>query len=784
MRKAIFGCAWLLLICAGLNGQNLHGVVRGTVQEVVSANPLSAVSIRLTDGQKNFQLLSDSSGSFVFRQIPVGRYEMDFQLTGFATVNQTEVLVTTAREVVLEIELRPAYYQLDEVILSPAVEKGAPRNQMALVSAISFDVEETRRYAGGLDDPTRLAANLAGVSPNPFISDNMISVRGNSPRGLQYRVEGVDIPNPNHFARIGSSGGSFTIFSNQVLARSDFLTSAFPAEYGNATAGVFDIQFRKGNSQKNEYTVQAGVLGIDLAAEGPLTKNKNASFLVNYRFFSLNLIKLVIDYPTATTYQDLSFKLHLPTKKAGTFSLFGMGGISDRPKLAERDPADWERDLDRFENVLASDMGIIGLRHQLAVGKKTVWQTAIAGSYAALQDNKDYLDSTSFAFLSREVNQYQRIPITFTSSLQHQFSPRHSNKTGLILTHTWHDYFRQKYDFVEEELNTEADARGSTTLFQAYTQSQFQLSQRWILQAGVHFLHFFLNDQQSVEPRLALRYRISPRHHLSIGYGRHSRVEHFGTYLTRQNTRDGSFLLNNQQLDLIKADHYVISFQGSLTPKIRIRLEAYYQGLFDVPVEVNGTYSVVNLDELNQLRVLENTGSATNKGIDLGIERYLSNGWYAMFQGSLFDSQYTDGQGNQYSTAFDLGYKANILAGKEWKTGKKKGRNNLQGANVTFSFLGGQPYTPIDVAASIPVNETVLLESQPFSERDPGLFIVDLTWTITKNHPKYTGTWAFMVKNLFQSQAPEYRTYDGLTGDVVELKGAAIIPVISYKAEF
>jgi hypothetical protein len=165
-----------------------------------------------------------------------------------------------------------------------------------------------------------MSASFVGVvSPND--GGNNISVRGNSPYGFLWRMEGIDIPNPNHFANAATSGGGISILSAQILANSDFLTGAFAAEYGNALAGVFDLRLRKGNNEKREYTIQAGLLGIDLEAEGPVSPGSAHSYLVNYRYSTLSMLaNLGLEVGDAiTNFQDISFNVTLPTKRQGTF---------------------------------------------------------------------------------------------------------------------------------------------------------------------------------------------------------------------------------------------------------------------------------------------------------------------------------------------------------------------------------------------------------------------------------------------------------------------------------
>jgi len=751
------------------------------------------------------QIISDDEGGFRLDGVPVGRHELQVSHPDYQRFARSGIMVRSAKEAVLVLPLAQAIYQMDEVVLLPDRPRGTPNNEMASVSALSFEIEETRKFAGGLDDPTRVAANFPGIIATPFISENFISVRGNSSRGLLYQVEGVPIPNPNHFARIGSSGGTFTIFSNQVLANSDFFVGAFPAEYGDATAGVFDIQFRNGNAQQREYTFQAGVLGLDLAAEGPFREGGKASYLVNARYQTLDLVNRLIDYLSLPTYHDLSFKLHLPTAKAGTFEIFGMGGLSKRNRLAEEDPAAWEEDLDRFDLLLSSDMATVGATHRLLLGNGTLWQTAVVGSYSTQSDNRTYLefnaDSSELFRRQREINEYDYWPVTVSTLFKHRFSPRFTLKTGAFYTHTGHDYRSLDYDYQARQLDIRADLAGTTQTAQAYAQAQWRPNALLTVNAGLHGLYFDLTDSYALEPRLGLSWQVSPRQSLSLGYGLHSRTEHWATYATQTEGPNGQFARPNLDLDLVRAHHLVLGYQAILSDHLRFRSELYYQHLYDVPVEPNGTYSTLNLDELNQLRVLVNDGTGRNYGLDLGLERFSRAGLYYMFNASLFNSTYTDASGERHSTAYnsgstlripldgdtatyDLGYKVNLLMGKELRVGKKKGGNHLLGLNGTLSLLGGQRYTPLDLEASRAARETRLDESQPFERVNPPLLIFDFTLNYTRNHPRYTGIWSFQIKNLFSSAVPEYREYDALLNREVLLAGASVLPVLSYKVEF
>lgn len=781
MKKFLLSIVVCIFFSNILQAQNFTQTVRGHVVDAYTQQPLPGVGVRVLTSNPPIDAISNDKGEFTLEKVPIGRHDIAFAHPDYLSFTRPGIMVSSAKEVVLEIQLEERYYQLEEVTLTPPREKGRPRSELSTVSAISFEIEETRKFAGGLDDPTRLAASFAGVVDNGLISDNFMSVRANSPRGIMYRLEGIELPNPNHFARIGSNGGIFTIFSNNVLTNSDFFVSAFPAEFGNATSSVFDLYFRNGNSRKRESTLQASVLGVDLMAEGPFKKGSEASYLINYRFSTLTAANLVINYLQLPQFQDISFKLNFPTKKAGTFGVFGIGGLSDRLREAETDSTLWQEDLDRFELRLDSDMGALGVTHKLPINNKSVWQSAFVGSYSKQTDNRTYYEDDQ-SFRVRDRNVYTRLPLSFSTALQTRFSQRHLNKTGVMLTYASHDHLAQNYDYIEEKLNTLVDEEGNTTRIQAYSQSKFRLSEKLTLNLGLHFMYYDLNNKYSVEPRAGLRYALNRQQSFALGYGRHSQIESFATYRLQLEDEEGNFYQPNLDLDFIKSHHLVAGYYLRFLENHQFKAELYYQRLFNVPTVADGSFSVINLNELDQIRALENIGEGYNTGIDLSLERYTEHGLYYLINVSIFDSKYVGGDGIWRSTAFDNGYKSNMLIGKELRVGKEK--THFLGLNGNLSLIGPRRYTPLDLEASRAQRETVLDETRAWEGQEVPLVILDFTLTYRRNHDKRSGVWAFQIKNMLQSAPAEYREYDRLVDEEVTLVGSSILPVISYRVEF
>ena len=288
MRTILFTTILLFSIMRP-QAQTVSQTLKGRVTDKASYISLPGATV-LVEADGSFTgTTTDSEGYFRIEHLPVGRYTLTISFIGYKPESVAELLISSGKETVLEVGLTEMVSEINEVLVKAHTRKDRPLNSMAAISARSFSVEETRRYAGGMDDPARMAAAFAGVATGN-LQDNAIIIRGNSPKGVLWRVEGVEVPNPNHFSGGNVAGGGFVnIISSQVLANSDFFTGAFPAEYGNALAGVFDIRLRTGNSEKRENTFQIGMHGVDFAGEGPFVKGKRASYLFNYRYSTFGL---------------------------------------------------------------------------------------------------------------------------------------------------------------------------------------------------------------------------------------------------------------------------------------------------------------------------------------------------------------------------------------------------------------------------------------------------------------------------------------------------------------
>lgn len=771
----------LVLISFSLSAQTPTQTIRGRVFDTDSKTGLPGANVILLNSDPLIGTTTDVNGNFTLEKVPVGRKSVQVSYIGFKPVVKPEILVGSGKEVVLSFELEEEVIQAREVEIKATVEKDKAINSMAMVSARSFSVEESRRYAGSADDPMRAVSNFAGVASSADVNSNEIVIRGNSPKGLLWRVDGVDIPNPNHYAYVGASGGGLTMFSSQVLSNSDFYTAAFPSEYGNAISGVFDMRFRNGNNQRHEFAFQVGIQGLDLSAEGPFSKKSQASYLFNYRYSILAFLQYIDPgmKNKIPSYQDLSFKVNLPTRKAGTFSLIGIGGISRSKFIPEQDSTQWKTLEDRTQSMLNNNMGAVAIIHQAALSRRTYVRSAISGTYNSINYDNTYLVS-GYSLQPQDSVQQENYRFTASIVLNHKFGAKHTNRSGFTYSRLFYDSKIKGMNPFTGIFSEIYSGYGNTDLIQGFSESKIDLTNKFSVNGGLHFQYFLLNRHYAIEPRIAMRWQAFPKHAFSIGYGKHAQTEDVGVYLTGVQVTPEENVQPNRKLDFSRAHHLVLGYDYMIRPELRLKLEGYYQYLYDIPVMPGNYFSLINSTGGFYNDTLVNEGTGRNAGVDITFEKFLTKQYYYLVTVSLFDSKYMGGDGIERNTRFNANYVVNILGGKEWTIRKK----NILGINLKASVTGGEYYVPIDLEQSKLQHREVLDDALAYTTRLPEFYYLDLTLTYRTNHKKFSGIWAIQVKNLLNQKPDLGYVYNDFNQSVEPVKGMGILPFISYKIEF
>lgn len=779
MKKTICIGLLLLLLCPVAIAQSVNGI-RGTVTDKQSAVPLSFAKVVVLHTQPLLGALTDSSGAFYLHDIPSGRYDLEISYLGYHTVFVPEVWVGSGKQTELTINMTENTSPLSEVVVKPVIHKHQSLNPQALVSSRMLSVEEASRYAGGFDDPARLASAFAGVASNS--GSNGIIVRGNSPRFLQWRMEGVEIPSPNHFNDLRAFGGGvLTALSSQMLANSDFMTGAFPAEYNNALSGVFDMNLRKGNPAKRETTLQFGLIGLEATQEGPFKKGSKSSYVWNYRYSTLGLLAPVLpDGAETIRYQDISFKLNFPTKKAGTFSVWGVGLIDGANASPKKDTTKRLYYDDSRKDDIALLTGAGGITHKLFLNNNIYVHTVLA----AATNTTDW--KTRALTATEELVPYSNITnttrdYTLSSYVNKKFSVFHTNKTGVRVRYMNYSLKLNKAVNVGDIPTEIVNASGASVLSSAFTSSSFALTNSFQLTAGITAQYFSLNSHYTIEPRIAMLKAIGANHTVGIAYGLHSRTEGVSFYYNNSLTTGEKAV--NKNLDFTKAHHLVFTYSVRVSESIQVKVEPYMQLLFDVPVAEGSSFSSINLQsDWFFAQKLVNKGKGKNYGIDVTLEKYMSKGFYYMITASVFDALYTGGDGVWRNSRFNRNVVTNVLAGKEWKVGKSK--QNLFSLNGRVTVQGGERYSPFDVTATIKKKEVVYDESRAYSRQTNPMVNVHVTIAFKKNTRKRSGEIALKIVNL--TQQPDFYgyQYNFRTGGIDQDVETILLPNLYYKIQF
>ncbi|MGB3777301.1 MAG: TonB-dependent receptor [Tunicatimonas sp.] len=765
--------------------------VRGRIVDTQSEFPLAGVNVVVLDSDPLIGTATDLEGYFRLTDVPVGRQTLQVSFIGYGERTIPNVMVTTGKEVILNLSLEENVMMADEVVVTADAEKVATNNELTTVSARSFNLEETGRYAGSLNDPARMAANFAGVASNND-DRNDIVIRGNSPSGVLWRLDGINIPNPSHFGSVGASGGPVSMLNYNVLDKSDFLTGAFPAEYGNATAGVFDLQLRNGNSEKREYLGQIGFNGVEAGIEGPFSKKSRASYIVNYRYSTFGLLSnLGIDGGTGSAvpqYQDLTFKVNVPTEKAGRFTLFGIGGTSSIEFLGS------EENVEELNGNLFSDenqdlypefsTGIVGLSHLYYFNSTTHYKLSLAASRQTDSFRIDSVDTENRnVIIPNQDGSIANNKYSAHLMANKKFNARNTISVGTILD--LYDFDIQNRRLVPGDERVFRDIVGQSLLTQVYAQWQHRFNDRLTLNTGLNYQHFEVSDSRSLGPRAGLSYELNDRQTIGLGYGFHSQIQPVEVYFTQSELADGSTVLSNQNLDFVNSQHLVLSYDHLLSQNLRMKVEAYYQDITDAGVESTpSSFSLLNVgaefgtpDE----DFLVNEGTGRNLGVELTLERFFSKGYYFLWTTSLFDAQYEGSDGIERSTAFDGGYVVNLLGGKEFEVGKKGNTLNI---DLKFTASGGNRFTPIDFERSAELGYEVRQDNRAYSEAIDDYLRADVKISYRINAKRATYEFGVDFRNVTNNENEFSRTYNARTNTIQTQNQIGFNPIPQFRVTF
>ncbi|MFO7671456.1 MAG: carboxypeptidase-like regulatory domain-containing protein [Bacteroidales bacterium] len=776
----IFNVCLLVILAAGeaIHAQSTQSI-RGTVIDQNTGVPLIGATVLLLEHEPLMGTITDFQGFFSLDGVPVGRQGIRVDYLGYQSVFREGLDITAGKAFHVNIELEESAIMGEEAEVRAHLDKGQALNEMALVSARSFNMEVAERYAGSWGDPARLVANFAGVQ-SPADQSNDIIIRGNSPAGLLWKMEGVSIYNPNHFGSIGSTGGPISMINNNMLANSDFYSGAFPSQYGNATSGVFDLNLRSGNNQDREYIAQVGFNGFEFGAEGPFTKESNASYLVSYRYSSLAFFESLgmnMGVPAIPYYQDLTFKIDIPLSEKNRLSIFGLGGANHISADVEEGGS-----YDYFRSNART--GALGISHRYYFNEKTRLRTII--SWGGIRNFG--IDSTTVnGVLTDHYGQdFEEQKFTFQSEIRRRLSSRDHLVGGVEVSYIKASYLDSIYVPDWNLFFRTANTSGDLMMFQSFINWKHKFTDQLQFVAGLHYQQVSLNTDLALEPRVSLSWKFSDRQEISLGYGLHSQAQPRAVYFSETliDTLNLVYRQTNKHLGFTRSHQAVIGYQVLFDSRHRLKSEFYFQKLFDVPVTTYPSYiSMINYGGSFNSSVydsLVNQGDGWNMGLELTMERFFANNFYYLATISLFDSKYRASDRLVRNSFFNGNFIVNLLGGYEWQIG----RQDAITVDGRMSWAGGLRVIPIDLEASREAGETVRDYSRAFETRDDDYFRIDLRVAYQWNLKHATWTFAADIQNVTNHINPFFKEYNPETDQIEQVSQIGIIPAGVIRLNF
>ncbi len=761
--------------------QPITQTFRGRVLDAYTELPLPGATIVILETDPLRGTATDGDGLFRIEGLPLGRVDVKVSMVGYQPAVLNNLLLSSGRELVVEVRLDEQVHMMDDLVVRPEFRKDQPGNEMALVSARSFTIDETERYAGSLGDPSRMAANFAGVSS---VSDqrNDIVIRGNSPLGLLWRLEGLEIPNPNHFGSMGSTGGPISMLNNNLLTHSDFYTGAFPAEFGNALAGAFDLRMRNGNNQQREMIGQVGFNGFELGAEGPFTQKKRASYLANVRYSTLEVLHSAgMSFGTGAAipeYKDLSFKLNFPLE-SGRISVFGLGG-DNRIAMLDSEEDDAQYGFSGTDLYYDNSMGVLGIHHIYHLDRDTRFTNILAVS--GIEGSAEIFDLSYSLDQSKVRETLREIKYTFSSRYSRRFNARNYLNAGVVF-----DFYDVHY--VGQELNTYRqdyfyylNNTGTMSLGRFFAEWRHRFSNELSMSGGLHSSWLFLNDTYAVEPRFGLKWEFVSGQSINLGAGLHSQTQMRAVYFSeRYDSLAMSYERTNKGLDFSRTLHLVTGYDRLLGEQHRLKVELYYQRLYNIPVawrrpefsliSQGGGFTYIAYDNM------ENSGTGANKGVELTLEKFLQEGFYYLVTASVFDAGYRGYDGIWHNSAFNNNFVFNVLSGYEWEVG----HNNLLSVDIKMVYAGGHRKLPIDEEQSIAHNGTRYQWEEAYEERYPDYFRLNGRLTFRMNRRVVSHEWALDLQNITNRKNIFTESWNNDRKEVTTSYQMAFMPMMTYR---
>ena len=690
--------------------------------------------------------ISNNKGECTFTNVPKGAW----QLIAYKNNRYTNFSIILNSDSTIVAFLNSKTISTQEVIIQ-AKKEVLNSNQ----GVFTLDIEKTKQYPASMDDPNRLISN----SPSTTITDdnyNFIVVRGNTPTSLIYKVNGIEVPAPNHFATFGSTGGSLSMFKTDAISSLSLYTSAFSAEHGNALAGIFDLKLKDGNKDKRKLKIQVGVVGLGLNSDGPILKNNKHSYLVSYRYSSLGLLKAIdiqFDNTPLPTYQDFQYNINLQSKFWSMIKIWSLFGYNTTVKK------------ESYVKTTTNYMFLQGINLCKNINCK-------------LTLNIDALFATNTSKINEKYKTENNVNIGYNENvfreqltLTYQKNEKFNTSFGFI-----HSLKNYKYGLNSVFINSKyiENTSDEVNVFQFYNNYNISLFKQFNTEFGVQSIYTTVINRISIDPRLKLKYNLNEKVEIGLSSGFYTKLEPIYIYNDQ-----------NKGLGYSKSKSINLGFNFKLTKSSNFKTEVYYEYLYQIPIGVYGTGISSNSSYINIYSVstgdtqLENNASGYNKGVEFLFEKYIDNEYFVMLNSSFFESKYRENDSDMWrNSRFNLRYNLNLVLGKTIQLNNK----SKLGISGRVSANGGQYFEAVNLVDSKKYYRTKY--EKDLTQRAAPYSKIDFQLSYLHNYEKCSIEYKLDIMNVLNTKNMLNQYYDIETGTIKNTYMLGLVPLLNINAMF
>ena len=731
-------------------GQNT-GELSGFVRDSRTEEPLIGVTVRLEDTERGS--ITDVNGFFTIQGIPTKTYNVTASYVGYQSSTRYNVVVRSGGNPNLNFALKESVDELSEVVVeaSPFEKLVETPNSVQRLSQ-----EEIATYPGGNNDIAKVVQSLPGVSGSVGFRNDVI-IRGGAPNENVYYLDGVEIPNINHFATQGSAGGPVGLLNVSFIEGVTLSTSSFPAQYDNVLSGVLQFDQRIGNPQERRLNFRLGASEAAVTLEGPLLKVpeedslSNTTFIFSVRRSYLQFLFQLIDLPFLPDYWDYQYKINHKIDDRNEINLIGIGSLDNFQINPPEDATQEQQAILDQVPVIQQWTSTVGVswrkrfRENNGFFRATLSGNILNNNFRRYADNVNEADEL-FSNVSVEDENKLRFELTnFVNdwTINSGFLAQHSRYTNTT---------RDVVNNIEYETNLKFYKVG---LFGQISRSFFQekLTPSFGFRAdGNTFTDAGMNLFNTFSPRFSLAYTFSPRWTVNTSVGRYYKILPY-TVLGYQD-QSGEF--TNQDGDYTRSDHYVAGLEFLPRRSTRITLEGFYKRYSQYPVSVREGVSLANLGgdfEVLGNEEISTTGLGRTYGLEFLLQQKLTRNFYGILAYTLYWSEFTGpNESNYLPSRWDNRHLLTFTGGyklpRNWEVG------------LRVRYLGRAPYAPVDVETTTDTYPTIVLDYgqlgttrlQPFNQAD---IRIDKKWNFTG----WTFNLFFEIQNVLGSNLPQEPSY-------------------------